>query len=259
MNEGAVHVDVQGNVAAVTLARPEKLNALTPEMIDRLAKAAIELDADKGIRAVVLTARGERAFCVGADIKCWSELQPLDMWRRWVRDGHAVFERLARLRQPLIAAVDGLCLGGGLELAATADIRIASEAASFGLPEATIGTTPGWSGTQRVVDLIGPSRAKLLVFSGDAIEAREALRIGLVDRVVEAGEAYSAAMVLAQRIAKRAPVSVQVSKQLINAARGVDTAATLESLAGALTAMTEDGREGIASFLDKRIPTYRGE
>lgn len=259
MSEFTVRLEIDGAIAQITLDRPQKLNALTPEMIARLGEIAAEVDRNREVRVVILTASGQRAFCVGADINAWSALEPLDMWRRWVRDGHAVFDRLARLRQPLIAALEGASLGGGLELAITADIRIAADNARFGLPEASIGTAPGWSGTQRMTGLIGPSRVKRLVFSSDPIDAEQALKIGLIDEISVSGSALESARKLAARIAERAPVSVQISKQLIDAAHGEGTAATLESLAGALAAMTQDGREGIASFRDKRPAQYKGE
>ena len=123
------------------------------------------------MRVVILTGGGEKAFCVGADINEWAALQPLDMWRRWVRRGHQVFDQWARLRQPVIAAINGHAFGGGLELAITGDIRIAAENAQFALPEASIATCPGWSGTQRLVQLIGASRAKYLALSGRALVA----------------------------------------------------------------------------------------
>ena len=136
MAEQGVQLRRDGEVVTVTLARPDKLNALTPVMLDALEQCARELDADTQVRVVILTAGGDKAFCVGADINEWAALQPLDMWRRWVRRGHQVFDQWARLRVPVVAALNGHALGGGLELAAVADIRVADRRASFGLPEA---------------------------------------------------------------------------------------------------------------------------
>src|SRR5258706_5037456 len=171
-----LHID--GTVATVILDRAEKLHALTPEMMETLEDIAARIDADSGIRCVILTAAGDKAFCVGADINEWAALQPLDMWRRWVRRGHQVFDQWARLRQPVICAINGHAFGGGLELAITADIRIAAEHAQFALPEASIGTCPGWSGSQRLVQLIGASRAKYLALSGTRVSAAHALAGG---------------------------------------------------------------------------------
>ncbi|HEU0204110.1 MAG TPA: enoyl-CoA hydratase/isomerase family protein [Burkholderiaceae bacterium] len=258
MAERLVRLERDRDVATVTLARPAKLNSLTPGMLDELEACARELEAEESIRAVVLTADGDKAFCVGADINEWAALVPLDMWRRWVRRGHQVFDQWARLRQPVIAALNGHAFGGGLELAITADIRIAVETAQFALPETAIATCPGWSGTQRLVGLIGAGRVKYLALSGRRLTAHEALAGALVHQVVAPSDLRDSTLALAREIATRAPVSVQLTKQLINAASGEESASTLEALAGALAATTEDAAEGIRSFRDKRAPTYAG-
>jgi len=246
-------------VATVTLDRAEKLHALTPEMIETLADIAARIDADAGIRCVILTANGDKAFCVGADINAWAALEPLDMWRHWVRRGHQVFDQWARLRVPVIAAINGHALGGGLELAAVADIRIAVASATFGLPEATIATCPGWSGTQRLAALIGASRVKYLALTGTRIDAMEAWRIGILHEHAKDNDVLARARELAAGICKLAPVSVQLTKQIIDAGRGDGLAAALETMAGALASTTADAREGVASFREKRQPDYRGK
>jgi enoyl-CoA hydratase/carnithine racemase len=253
-----VTLERQGPVAIVSLAREAKLHSLTPTMLDQLEQVARELELDEDIRVVILTAAGTRAFCVGADIHEWAALAPLDMWRRWVRRGHQVFDQWARLRQPVIAALNGHAMGGGLELAITADIRLASEAAQFALPEASIGTCPGWSGSQRLVRLIGASQAKYLALSGLRVPASRALASGLVHEVLPAADLMGRALALAQDMAGKAPISLQLTKQLVNAAAGEDTAATLEAIAGALAATTDDGAEGVRSFREKRPPVYVG-
>jgi enoyl-CoA hydratase len=251
------HID--GAVATVILDRAGKLHALTPEMMETLADMAARIDADAGIRCVILTAAGDKAFCVGADINAWAALEPLDMWRRWVRRGHQVFDQWARLRVPVIAAINGHAFGGGLELAAVADIRIAVASASFGLPEATIATCPGWSGTQRLAALIGVSQVKYLALTGTRIDAMEAWRIGILHEQVEGKDVLARARELAAGICKLAPVSVQLTKQIIDAGRGDGLAAALETMAGALAATTADAHEGVASFREKRQPEYRGK
>lgn len=258
MSEALIDTRREGDIAVVTLNRPAKLNSLTPAMLDELEAIARRFDADASLRVVVLTATGERAFCVGADIHEWAGLEPLDMWRRWVKRGHQVFDQWARLRQPVIAAINGHAFGGGLELAVTADIRIAAEPAQFALPEASIATCPGWSGTQRLVQLLGASHAKYLALSGVRMAAVDALTSGLVHEVVATDQLHARALHLARRMAAKAPVALQLTKQLVNAASGEGAAAALEAIAGALAASTADAREGIQSFKEKRAPDYRG-
>jgi enoyl-CoA hydratase/carnithine racemase len=253
-----VRVAADGAVATITLARGEKLNALTMAMLEALEGTCAALDRDASIRAVVIASASSKAFCAGADILEWAELGPSGMWARWIRDGHRVFDRLARLRQPTIAAIGGIAYGGGLELALACDLRIASANARFAFPEVTIGAVPGWAGTQRLPRLIGAGRAKRLMLSGSPIEAATAAAWGLVAEVVPADRLLSAALELAQRIAENAPTAVQATKQLVDAAAGEGAAATLESMAAGLAAGTADAREGIAAFRDKRKPKFTG-
>jgi len=259
MVDRLVKLDIDGAVATVTIDRAEKLNALTSGMLESLAVIATQIESNAEIRCVILTAAGDKAFCVGADINVWSALAPLDMWRHWVKRGHQIFDQWAQLRVPVIAAINGHALGGGLELAAVADIRIAAAAASFGMPEATIATCPGWSGTQRLVGLIGASRVKYLALTGMRIDAAEAWRIGFVHERVEGADVLTRARELAANICRVAPVSVQLTKQIIDAGEGIGVASALEAMAGALAASTADAGEGLASFREKRKPAYRGK
>lgn len=254
----AVRLAVEGAVATITLARSEKLNALDAAMIAALADAAAQIDADPAVRAAIITGEG-KGFCAGGDIAAWGGLPPIEMWRTWTRAGHRAFDALARLRVPLIAALNGHALGGGLELAGTADIRVAEAQAKFGLPETGIAMVPGWSGTQRLVRRFGAGVVRRLALTGEIVTAERALALGLVDEVTATGEALARAREIAGRIAARGPAATAIAKQLINAAEGEgDEAATLEGLAGALAASTEDGAEGVASFREKRAPDYRG-
>jgi enoyl-CoA hydratase len=255
-NENVLY-STEGHIATITLNRPHKLNAIEPMMLAQLEAIAAELEQSNDVRVVVLTGAGERAFSVGADIDAWSALQALDMWRHWIRDGHRVFERLARLRQPLIAALNGYAFGGGLELALAADIRLAATEAEFALPEVKIATIPGWTGTQRLPALIGMGRAKQLIFSGARIDATTAERWGLINEAVPRAELLEQARSLAEQIANNAPVSVQIAKQVVDGAGGAAGVA-LEALAGALAATTEDAREGLASFRERRPPQFSG-
>ncbi len=186
----AVRLILDGEVAIITLARAEKLNALDGAMIAALADAAARIDGETGIRAAILTGEG-KGFCAGGDIAAWGELPALEMWRSWTRSGHRAFDALARLRVPLIAALNGHALGGGLELAGTADIRIAERQAKFGLPETGIAMVPGWSGTQRLVRRFGSQVIRRLALTGEIVTAERALALGLVDEVVETGHALA--------------------------------------------------------------------
>jgi enoyl-CoA hydratase/carnithine racemase len=257
MDNNRILFTIDGHIATIILNRPEKLNAIEPTMLARLDEIAGELERRDDVRVVLLAGAGERAFSVGADINAWSALQPLDMWRRWIREGHRVFERLARLRQPLIAALHGYTFGGGLELALAADIRLAAAEAEFALPEVKIATIPGWTGTRRLPALIGLGRAKQLIFSGARIDAATAERWGLINEIAPRSELLARARSLADEIAANAPVSVQLAKQLIDGA-GDGAAIALEALAGALAATTDDAREGLASFRERRPPQFTG-
>jgi len=256
--ESLVLLAREGAVATVTLNRPAKLNALTQAMLDDLERIARQLDADAGVRAVILTGGQARAFCVGADINAWAALQPLDMWRQWVRRGHQVFDQWAGLRPPVIAAINGHAFGGGLELAITGDIRLAAADATFALPEASISTCPGWSGTQRLVGLVGASHAKYLALGGIHLSAAEAQARGLVHEAVDGAVLLERARELAAGMCAKAPIALQLTKQLLNAAAGEDAAATLEALAGAVAAGTHDAEEGIRSFIEKRDAVSQG-
>jgi enoyl-CoA hydratase/carnithine racemase len=251
--EGRISLSIEDNLATIVIDRPAKLNAIGPELLAELERCLVAVERDVDVRVVVLTGAGERAFSVGADVNAWSALEPLDMWRSWVREGHRVMQRLVALRQPTIAAINGYAFGGGLELALAADLRLAAETAIFAMPETTIGTLPGWAGTRRLPDLIGPARAKQMVFSGARVDAVTAERWGLVNEVVPAGELMARVRALAAAIAANAPVAVQLAKAAID-----DDAASLEALAAALAAATADGREGIAAFREKRPPRFSG-
>ncbi|RDJ19983.1 enoyl-CoA hydratase/isomerase family protein [Bosea caraganae] len=253
-----VRLDITDGLAVITLARPEKLNALDDVMVGLLGRYADAIDADRSVRAVILTGEG-KAFCAGGDIVAWGGLSPLEMGQGWVRSGHRVFDKLARMKPPVIAALNGHALGGGLELAVTADIRICEAQAKIGLPESGLGMIPGWSGTQRLVRRLGGQVARRLALTGEIVTAETAATLGIVDQVVEKGGSLAAAKAMAERVAARGPVANIVVKQLINAAEDEDRAAIMETLASSLVSYTEDVKEGVAAFQDKRTPRYRGE
>jgi enoyl-CoA hydratase/carnithine racemase len=247
--------EIEGPVAVLTLDRPEKLNAIDGAMIEALEAWVEAVEADRTLRVAILTGSG-KAFSAGGDIEAWAGLDPIDFARRWIREGHRVFDRLARLRQPLIVALNGPAFGGGLELAVTGDLIIASAGARLGLPETGLGMTPGWAGTQRLVRRCGSRMVKRMALAGHFFTAEEALAGGLVDEVAPAGEALTRAKLLAAEIAGRGPVAVQIVKQLINAAEGEECSSAMESLAGAFVGFTEDLKEGVASFREKRKPRF---
>ncbi len=248
-----VRLERDGALATIVLDRPDKLNALDPVMLAALETHVSALDRDPAARVVLLTGAGEKAFCVGADITAWAALEPLDMWRTWVREGHRIFDRLAALRQPTIAVLNGYAFGGGLELALACDLRLMADDTAVAFPETKIATLPGWAGTRRLPEAIGTARAKQMIFSGERVGAEQAERWGLVNEAVPRAELQDRARALADAIASNAPISVQLAKAAID---GRDAA--LEALAGALAAGTEDGREGIASFREKRAPEFTG-
>ena len=252
-----VEVGFEGPVARLTLKRADKLNALDRAMIDALADAARAIEASRDARVAILSGEG-KAFCAGGDIAAWGDLPPLEMWRDWTRAGHRAFEALARLRVPLIAALTGHAFGGGLELAAVADVRVAESGIKLGLPESGLGTAPGWSGTQRLVRRFGTSVVRRMALAGVMLAAEEALALGLVDEVVAKGQGISRAEELAAEVARRGPLAVQMVKAMINAAEGEDRDAPIEGLAGALTAFTEDLAQGVEAFRAKRAPSFVG-
>ena len=207
------------------------------------------------MRVVLVTAAGDRSFCAGADIKRFKALQPLDMWALWTRLGHRVFDRLAGLRQPTIAAVTGNAYGGGFELALACDLRIVADDATLGLTEVGIGTLPGWGGTGRLRDLVGAGRAKELIFTGEPLTAERALAWGVANQLAPRAQVIDTAHALAKTIASRAPIAVQMAKQAIDSD---DAYQAMEQVSSAATAFTEDAVEGFASFTEKRDPRYRG-
>jgi enoyl-CoA hydratase/carnithine racemase len=254
---GFVELTFQGSIARLGLKRPDKLNALDRDMVEALGEAARAIEASRAIRAAILFGEG-KAFCAGGDIAAWGDLPALDMWRDWTRAGHRAFEALARLRVPLIAALTGHAFGGGLELAAVADVRIAERGIKLGLPETGLGMAPGWSGTQRLVRRFGASVVRRMALTGRLFTAEEGRELGLVDEVTDGGQALTRAESLASDVAARGPLAVQIVKAMINAAEGEDSDAPIEGLAGALTATTDDLAEGVAAFRGKRAPRFVG-
>ena len=254
--DSRVRLSFEGPLATLRIARPEKLNALDYEMVLALERAAHMIELENGVRCAIITGEGERSFCAGGDIEAWSALRPTDFGLAWVRHGHRAFDALARLRQPLIAALNGHTLGGGLELAATADFRIAEQHVKLGSPETGLGIIPGWSGTQRTVNRFGPQIVRRMALLGEVFTAEESLHLGLVDLVAPKGQGFGAALAMAQRIMKRGPLATQASKMLINAAEGEELHRPLEALAGGLASASDELKTGLAAFREKRSPEF---
>ncbi len=252
-----VELAFDGHVARLTLKRGEKLNALDVAMVHAFSEAALAIDGHPEARVAILSGEG-KAFCAGGDIAGWGALPPLEMWRSWTRAGHRAFEAMARLRVPLIVALTGHAFGGGLELAAVGDIRIAERGIKLGLPETGLGMAPGWSGSQRLVRRFGAAAVRRMALAGQLFEGDAALALGLIDELVEPGQGLARAEAMAADIAKRGPVAVQIVKAMINFAEGEDLDAPIEGLAGGLTAMTQDLAEGVAAFRAKRPPVFNG-
>ena len=254
------HVIGHGPVAEIVLDRPEALNALDTVMLVRFAQTCAELAPDTGIRAVVLTASGDRAFCVGADLK-ERQLMTDAQWLAQRAVFRTAFGELLRLPQPVIAAVHGYALGGGCELALSCDLVVADETAQFGLPEVTVGLVPGCGGTQLSMRRLGVGRAADLLLTGRRVKAAEAERIGLADRLVPAGTADAMALEMAGAIAANSPVAARAGKRAMRQGWGVGLTAALdiEDAAWRTAALSADRREGIAAFNEKRDPVWPGE
>lgn len=258
MTSGTVRVEIEGHIAVMTVSRPDKLNALDLDMLKALSVAADEVEANAEVRVAILTGEG-KAFSAGGDIKAWGGMRAEEFGHAWVRLGHRVFERLATLRVPLIAALNGHALGGGLELAGVADVRIAERQIRIGLPETGLGMVPGWSGTQRLVKRFGAQVIRRMALGGEIFSAEEARALGIVDVVADTGGALDAAKDYAGRIADRGPAALEIAKLMIASANGEDNGSAVEALGSILVAKTADLREGVAAFSEKRPARFRGE
>lgn len=253
-------VERDGLIVIVTINRPKELNALNFETMMELDKVFKTLEVDATVGAVIITGGGDKAFVAGADISEMLNIGAVPA-RNWARLGQNVFSRIENFACPVIAAVNGFALGGGCELAMACDIRLASEKAKFGQPEVNLGITPGFAGTQRLPRLVGKGQAKLLILTGDVIDAAEARNIGLVDKIVAHDELLTAAKALAGKIIKKAPIAVSQAKLAIN--RGVEMdseqASAFEAEIFGICFTTEDQTEGMKAFLEKRKPIFRGQ
>ena len=260
-----IRLEREGAVAILTIDRPEVRNALDFETSDELVEAWRSFRDDDDLRAAILTGAGDRAFCAGADLRGVAEfyrnLTSAERLRRAEQlPGLGGITRNLAIDKPVVAAINGHCLAGGLEIALACDLRIASENATFGLPEATRGILPGAGGTQRLPRLVGPERALDLILTGRRIDAREAERMGLVGRVVPFDRLRDEALALASQIAANAPLAVRAAKAAVW--RGLDLPLAeglrLEQLLAEPVRQSEDAQEGPRAFLEKRQPVFKG-
>ncbi len=255
-----VKIEITDAVALVTFDRPHALNALNRQTLEELESAISTLRDDPGVGALILTGAGDKAFVAGADIKEMVALTALEA-AEMAKRGQRIFRQVETFPKPVVAAVNGFCLGGGCELALACHIRIASENARFGQPEVKLGLIPGYGGTQRLPRLVGRGQALEIILSGAMVDAKRALEIGLVNRVVAAEQLLPVCQELCRQILKNAPVALRLCLESVT--RGADMplqqAAALEASLFGLACSTEDMKEGTAAFVEKRPPAFQGK
>jgi enoyl-CoA hydratase len=255
-----LRITAEDRVSLVTVNRPEKLNALNTALLEELLATLTDLGADEGCGVIVITGAGDRSFIAGADIKEMDGKTPLEA-RAYSELGQEIAHKLETMRKPTIAAVNGYALGGGCELALACDIRLASTNASFGQPEINLGIIPGWGGTQRLARATNIGYAKELILTGRMVDSAEALERGLVQHVYPPEELMQRTMELARLMATRSPVALYYAKESTNRALHGDIGGNLVHEADLYSLMfsTDDAREGLRAFVEKRMPTFVGK
>ena len=248
-------------VGIVTLNRPDRLNALSFKLKEEVSALFVEMEKDDEVRVVILTG-GEKAFSAGADIKERSQIQLSQSEFYFAqKKSQALYNQIEEFQKPVIAAISGVAVGGGCELALACDLRIASETARFGFPEVKLGVIPAAGGTQRLPRLVGATRAKEIIFTGEPIDAHEACRLGLVNKVVPVDRVMEEAMALALKLAQNPPLSLKYAKRAINVGSQLDMASALdyEVHCAAIPYASEDRQEGMRAFVEKRKPVFHGK
>jgi len=260
MNESVLLVKEENGVVTLTLNRPEVMNSLNFPLLHALRDQIESFRFNPNIRVIIITAAGEKAFCAGADLKERATLEP-DQVKEYIFTIRNLFTSIAQLNKAVIAAVNGIALGGGTELALTCDIRIASTSATMGLTETRLAIIPGAGGTQRLPRLVGRGKAKELIFTGQRIGAEEALSIGLVNRICEPKDLLDEGRKMAAMICETGPIAIEQAKYAINHGLETDlhTGLAIESNAYWVCIPTEDRLEGLAAFKEKRKPVYKGK
>lgn len=259
VNREFIKVKIEERVALVTIDRPP-VNALSWKTMQELSETLDELGKDSQVKVIVLTGEGKNmTFIAGADLKEMAQINSPEQAEDLAKKGQEVLNQLERMKKPVIAAINSVCVGGGNELAMACHIRIASDRARFGQPEINLGIIPGFGGTQRLTRIVGPSKASELILTGDMITAQEALRIGLVDRVVPDGELLRQALGLAKKIASKGAVAIAYVLEAIGSGLSVSLEEGLKNEARLFgkVAETEDMREGVRAFLEKRQPSFK--
>jgi enoyl-CoA hydratase len=251
-------IDVSEKIAVVSINRPEVLNALNPSVLEELGAAFAAMANDPEVKAVIISGAGGKAFVAGADIGAMAKFGPLEA-RRYIVLGHKTFDAIAAFPKPVIAAVNGFALGGGLELSLSCDFIYAAETARFGLPEITLGIIPGWGGTQRLTAAIGPCKAKEMIYTGKIIDAAEAAAIGLVNSVLPLEGFLEAVREKVKKITAMSAVPLTMSKTAVNAfmESGGQVGREVEIQSVCICFSAEDQKEGMAAFLEKRKPAFR--
>lgn len=255
MSDPRLDLTLDGPVARLVIRREDKLNALDAAMVEALVPLCRRIERSDA-RVLVVTGAGSRSFCAGGDIEAWSSLSPADFAKFWVREGHAAFDALARLTIPVIAVLNGHCLGGGLELAACADFRIAEAHVRIGQPETGLGIIAGWSGTQRAAHRFGTQIVRRMALGGQVFDAEQALALGLVDEVAPQGQGLDAADRMAGAILSRSPQATMITKMLLNAAEGEERERVMDAIAGLAAAGSTELQEGLSAFREKRKPKF---
>jgi enoyl-CoA hydratase/carnithine racemase len=259
MNESILLSEQQEGVAVITLNRPEVMNSFNFALLQALKAKIAEIRFDPDVRVVIVTGSGDRAFCSGADLKERATLSPIQV-KEYIYTIRNLFTEIEQLNKPVIAAVNGVALGGGTELALASDIRIASQNATMGLTETRLAIIPGAGGTQRLPRLVGKGKAKELIFTGKRIGADEALEIGLVNKICAPEDLLATCRDMAVEICETGPVAIEQAKYAINYGMETDlsTGLAIESNAYWVCIPTEDRLEGLAAFREKRKPVYKG-